>query len=168
MLFFSAHSVGLGALWRESGEGSVLVQRGRRERERKRGRQAAKRNAAPPVFFFLFFFSSCSCLRCWFDLPCQCLFAASLSSFTPCSTLSLSLPRAGLARSVLPRVRREKQTEEERERDGEAMEERGGESTNAPSRILGGLEKRGGGAKEEEEEKTQPRLTLFFSLPLSF
>ena len=168
MLFFSAHSVGLGALWRESGEGSVLVQRGRRERERKRGRQAAKRNAAPPVFFFLFFFSSCSCLRCWFDLPCQCLFAASLSSFTPCSTLSLSLPRAGLARSVLPRVRREKQTEEERERDGEAMEERGGESTNAPSRILGGLEKGGGGGQEEEEEKTQPRLTLFFSLPLSF
>ena len=168
MLFFSAHSVGLGALWRESGEGSVLVQRGRRERERKRGRQAAKRNAAPPVFFFLFFFSSCSCLRCWFDLPCQCLFAASLSSFTPCSTLSLSLPRAGLARSVLPRVRREKQTEEERERDGEAMEARGGESTNAPSRILGGLEKGGGGGQEEEEEKTQPRLTLFFSLPLSF
>ena len=168
MLFFSAHSVGLGALWRESGEGSVLVQRGRRERERKRGRQAAKRNAAPPVFFFLFFFSSCSCLRCWFDLPCQCLFAASLSSFTPCSTLSLSRPRAGLARSVLPRVRREKQTEEERERDGEAMEERGGESTNAPSRILGGLEKGGGGGQEEEEEKTQPRLTLFFSLPLSF
>ena len=36
------------------------------------------------------------------------------------------------------------------------MEERGGESTNAPSRILGGLEKGGGGDKKKNKKKNNP------------